>query len=191
MDFEVSGTCCIWAALICLTLPLQWVLSAVAAAIIHEACHILAVFLAGGRINSIKIGTAGAVMDASELPEFRQILCILAGPVGSFSLVLAAGQMPKLAFCGLVHGLYNLLPIYPLDGGRLLACIAKKHFSPKSAHRICEWTKWTVMFVLFIFVLWMIRQWKTGIMPLLILLVMVYKTSSGKIPCKEGDLGVQ
>ena len=92
-----------------------------AAAIIHEACHALAVQLLGGQILHMSIAAGGMVMEAAGLDTKGECLCALAGPVGS--LLLACLPFPILALSGLVQGLFNLIPIMPLDGGRILGCI--------------------------------------------------------------------
>ena len=126
IHIEISGVCCIWAALLFLILPVPWILAAFSAAVFHEMSHILAVFLSGGHITRLRIGVDGAVIDISELSEIRQFLCVLAGPVGSLLLLFIGDQLPKLAFCGIIQGVFNLLPVYPLDGGRLCRLVVQK-----------------------------------------------------------------
>ena len=113
------GFCILWAFLI-LTLPVKFLGSAMLAALLHEACHALAVRLSGGRILGMTIAAGGMVMEVSELDTKGEMLCALAGPIGS--LILAFLPFPTLALCGFVQGLFNLLPITPLDGGRILGC---------------------------------------------------------------------
>ena len=114
------GFCILWAFLI-LTLPMKFLASALVAAIFHEICHALAVQLLGGRILAMTLGGGGMVMEVAGLDTKGECLCALAGPVGS--LILVVLPFPTLAFCGLCQGLFNLLPIMPLDGGRILGCI--------------------------------------------------------------------
>lgn len=120
---SISPSACAMAALTILLLPLRWIFAAFFAAAFHEICHILAVYLCGGRIQQLTIGDRGAVMYAKHMPIRKSILCVLAGPLGSLLLVLLLRWMPRVAICGLFHGIYNLLPIYPLDGGRAIRCI--------------------------------------------------------------------
>ena len=119
----VSPSACILAAMLILLLPLRWVFAAIFAAAFHEACHVLAVYLCGGTVRRICVGNRGAVIRADALPTGKELICILAGPIGSLLLVLFVRWIPRIALCGLFHAFYNLLPIYPLDGGRALRCI--------------------------------------------------------------------
>lgn len=181
----------IFAAFLCLILPVSWVIAAVTAAMIHECFHILAVCLCGGKIHSLKLGIRGAVMDTSVIPVWQQMLCILAGPAGSFLLAQAGEYMPRLAFCGLVHGLYNLLPLYPLDGGRGLRCLLEQLFLPETADSVCKWTEILVIIFIIGFCLWAGFIHKLGIAPVILALLTVSKARCGKISCKEGNLRVQ
>ena len=123
------------APILLLLLPLRWLMAALLAACIHEAWHILAIRLMGGRILEIRIGATGAVIETEPLSPTGELLAALAGPTGSLSLLLLAKWIPCTALCALVHALYNLLPLYPLDGGRVLHCLLSKLFSPRLARK--------------------------------------------------------
>ena len=112
----------LWAVLI-LVLPLKWLLCAVLAAAVHELFHIGTVCLLGGRIRGIRIAPLGAVIAAEEISGYREALCALAGPAGSFLMVLLIRRFPVLGLCALVQGSFNLLPVYPMDGGRAVRCL--------------------------------------------------------------------
>ena len=114
------GFCILWAFLI-LTLPLEFLLAAVTAALVHECFHATAIRLTGGRILGLTLGAGGMEMEVSPMGPGRELLCALAGPAGS--LFLLCLPCSGLALCGLVQGLFNLLPIAPLDGGRILGCL--------------------------------------------------------------------
>ena len=114
------GFCILWAFLI-LTLPLKFLLAAVTAALVHECCHAAAVRLCGGRILGLTLGAGGMVMEVPPMGSGRELVCALAGPLGS--LLLACLPCPTLALCAMVQGVFNLLPIAPLDGGRALGCL--------------------------------------------------------------------
>ena len=109
-------------ALMLLVLPLSWVAAAILAALIHECFHIGATMLLSGRIYHLQIGAGGAKMEVEFMSAKRELLVAAAGPMGSALLVLLARWMPRTAICAFIHCFYNLLPLYPLDGGRILSC---------------------------------------------------------------------
>jgi Zn-dependent protease len=111
--------CLVWAFLLIL-FPLPWLLSAVLAALIHELCHLMMVILLGGGVTQIHVGVIGARIDADMADETGSFLAVLAGPLGSLLLSFLYIWEPRLAVCGLVQGIWNLLPFRTLDGGRLL-----------------------------------------------------------------------
>ena len=122
-QIRIDNWFCFFAALLLLTVPIRWIAAGVFAAVIHELGHYLVVRLLGGEVISTTVSFRGARMEELPMSQGREILCILAGPAASFSLLLLARFFPRVAICGLIQGVYNLLPIYPLDGGRVLRCI--------------------------------------------------------------------
>ena len=103
-----------------LLLPLRWLIGALLAAMVHELFHCIAVIAFGGQVLSLSLGVFGAKIEVSPMSPGREALCALAGPAGSFSMLLIARHFPETALCGLIQGAYNLLPLYPLDGARVL-----------------------------------------------------------------------
>lgn len=119
----IAGEAYILWALLLLVVPLNWLLAGAVAAAFHEACHALAVLACGGRVLALKLTWAGARMEVSPLGRWQRLICSLAGPAGSILLILLAPWMPRVALCGLGQGAFNLLPIYPLDGGRAMVSL--------------------------------------------------------------------
>lgn len=68
-------------------------------------------------------------MDLSPMTAPREAVCALAGPLGSFVLVSLGKYWPELALMALGQGIFNLIPVYPLDGGRFARCLAGERIS--------------------------------------------------------------
>ena len=187
---SVDFPACFFGALLLLTLPLNWLGAAIFAAAFHELCHILAIRLLGGLVFSIGIHLGGAVIEAGSLSHSRELLCALAGPLGSAALVLLCPWFPRTAFCAFGHAVFNLLPLYPLDGGRALRCLVSG-LSENNAVRICRGVE--IITIGFLFFLAIVGTFflHLGILPVLLTSSLLIKALTRKIPCKPPQLGVQ
>ena len=162
------GITVIFLALWLLVLPLRWILGAIAAAAFHEACHVAAVMLLGGKIEGFSLGRIGAKIESSGLSALRQLICTLAGPLGALTLLLFARHIPVIALCALFQSIYNLLPVWPLDGARAWRLLLSLSVSPKTAQKICDWTEKTVLLSLSIGAAWAFFCLRWGILPVLV-----------------------
>ena len=131
-----TGSMFLYIGFLVLFLPLRWIIAIVISSLIHELFHILAAYLLGFHINSVRIGIGGAVIETPEMSAKRELCCALAGPLGGLCLLLFKKWLPVTAVCAAFQSLYNLIPIYPLDGGRILQCCTKIMFSTKTAHHV-------------------------------------------------------
>lgn len=133
-----SGGFCVLLALMLLLVPLPWMFAGCFAALVHEVCHYLAIRACTHRRTCVKIFSYAARMPLPEMSRGREVLCALAGPVGALGLLLLARWMPRVAVCSALQSAYNLLPIYPLDGGRALRSGAAVLLSPHLAKTFCR-----------------------------------------------------
>ena len=113
-------------ALMLLLFPLRFLVGVLLAALIHELGHLLALKIAGGRVLSIRLRSFGARIEATPMSPGRAALCALAGPAAGALTIFAYKFFPELALAGLVQTVFNLLPVYPLDGGRAMRNICCK-----------------------------------------------------------------
>ena len=157
---------------------------------IRELFHLLCIQLMGGAVREIRIGPGGIVMEAELEGNIREILCALAGPAGSLCLLLFLRIWPQLAVCGLAQGIFNLIPVYPLDGGRVLYCLLEMRgrCDPETA---MAWVERIVLAAIFLIctVIWVC--WSVGKAPLVITFLLLLKGILRKRPCKAGRIGVQ
>ncbi len=91
------------------------------AAALHEGGHLLALWGLRGQLQRVTLGFGDVQIRTAPLPPGTEALCALAGPAAN---LLCAGLflriLPEFAGVSLALGAFNLLPIFPLDGGRLL-----------------------------------------------------------------------
>lgn len=193
MDIQIDycWTDCFVLALLFLLVPLDWLFAAVTAACFHEICHILSVISLKGRIYKIRIGRCGAVLEAVPLDPVPELVCILSGPAGSLMLLTLSEWFPRLALCGMIQGAYNLLPVYPLDGGRALYCLVGLLFTQDDAARFCNVMRCLFLSVLLLTGLVGIFAFRLGVFSVFATLLLGCRAVFGKIPCNAGKLGVQ
>ena len=117
---------------------------------IHEAAHILCVLFLGGSVQEINIGFRSAVIRATLSDPFSEFISIFAGPVSSFCLFFFRGIFPELAICGVIQGVYNTLPILPLDGGHMLQLLLLQ-WIPEKADSVLYGISKIVIFIIISF----------------------------------------
>lgn len=125
-------------------------LLATASILIHEAAHAIVSAILGFPPSSLELTPLGAVMHAEDegrIPPLKLLLILLAGPGVTLLLCCIALQLTKadilsahsgsvLFCCNLSIFLINVLPVLPLDGGRILSAILKAFLPIRCVHRI-------------------------------------------------------
>ena len=110
------------------------------AAILHEAGHLLMLLCFRTKVRGISLRLFDICIAAQHPDTLAGDTCVtLGGPV--MNLLLAAVSAPfSLNFCcaNLALGLFNLLPVISLDGGRLLSLLLRRRLSERYAERVMK-----------------------------------------------------
>lgn len=181
---EISTAGCVFGALGLLILPLKLLGSAFLAAAVHEFCHIITLQFCQAKILHIRIGFEGAVIQTQPLPPFQELLCAAAGPIGNFLSFLLVRRFPVFGLCALLQGLYNMLPIYPMDGGRILYCICLI-LIPKWAESVKQAVSKIVGISIICTCVWLFCRSRQSLLLLFGAYFLHRCVLSGKTPCKE------
>lgn len=114
-------------ALMLLLFPLRFLAGVLLAAAIHECAHLLVIRWTGGRVLGMELRAFGARIVTEPMEPGREALCALAGPAAGALTVLAWRWFPEMAAAGLGQTVFNLIPVYPLDGWRIAVVLKKEN----------------------------------------------------------------
>lgn len=172
-----------WFAFMVLILPLKWIAAAFIAAVVHELCHIFVLKLFRGNITDVSVYWNGCMIETDMIGEIGRFFSILAGPVGSLSLLFLHKMAPRIAICGLIQGIYNLIPLMPFDGGRILYEILTL-ISPEREEEIMHTIEIFIRIAFLALVLLMTIYQLLPPVPGLLLLISNIRHAVRKFPCK-------
>lgn len=168
-----------------LVLPVNWLFSMIFAAVFHELCHYVSIRMTGNEVVFLTITGHGMVMQTTPLSAVQECLCALAGPMGSMLLFLCYPVIPRISICAGVQGVFNLLPVYPLDGGRIINALLGIFLSEHIAKRICSWIEWLVYLLIFTSGLLAAIYCRLGILPVFVSMIVVFRGLSEKFLAKR------
>lgn len=188
---DLGAGAVIFFAMSLLLLPLRWIVAWSIAAVVHEVCHYLAVRVCGGAVSGIRVGATGARMDVGGLGHWQEVFCALAGPAGGIMLLSVARWFPRVAICALAQSLFNLLPVYPLDGGRAMRCAIRAVLPEGVAFRVCDIMQRGALLGLVIIGLYSSVSLHGGIVPGLGALLLAIRWFPVKRPCISEVFSVQ
>lgn len=173
-------------ALLILLVPLRWLLAAIISVAVHELCHMAAIRTFGFPIYSVQIGIGGATIQTQGMPIWKELVCSLAGPLGGLLLLLLARWLPVTALCAGFHSLYNLLPVYPYDGGRALRCGIRLLLPDKWAEWICRSVECACLTGVGILGIYGTFVLKMGILPMVIFFLFLHRSHGMKNSLQRG-----
>lgn len=173
-----------------LLIPLPWLVAWFLAVMVHELGHYIALWICRIPVYSIRIKISGVRMDTGPMSAGQELICCLAGPLCGLCPLLFAEYAPRLAVCAVIQSCYNLLPLYPLDGGRGVRCVLQMLCSTNIS-MVEIFIRFGCVCVLIILGVVATFVLKLGTVPVLFVIWILCKHGNLKTPCKDAKQIVQ
>ena len=140
MRIQTSPATLIYFAIL-LLLHHEWSLLAIFSAIfVHEMTHLSILWILGGNVSALTITPMGLSIERSGLiSHMGEFLLSLCAPLVNLILSVIYWHLhfeSCIVEANLGFGLINLLPIYPLDGGKALRSLFQALFNSKRASQL-------------------------------------------------------
>ena len=153
------------------------------AALLHELAHYAVLYLCGVRAARFTITGLGASLYVPELHRLSygaELLSAAAGPLMNLLWVLLSltGREALTLFAGaqMVLGVLNLLPVRPMDGGRILWLATAYLTEPYTADRVAAAVGLAASSALLALCLWLVLTTGSGLFLLLGALWLAYRS---------------
>lgn len=140
--------------------------------LVHELGHWTALRLCKVKVTGFRLCLTGAVLETAWLSYEKEMLCSIAGPI--FSAILGGMLLRRLPRVGVLSfGLaaVNLLPLYPMDGGRLLTALLSQSLPVERVERILSGIGFVTCAILMLLACWGTIVLQTGLWPIFAALI--------------------
>lgn len=164
---------------------------------IHECAHYITAKLLKYNINSLEIFPFGGVLKINEsiiVNPFHEILISIAGPLSNIVFAFIFNNIIKINNIGnynlllecieinLMIGIFNLLPIIPLDGGRIVRAYLSMVLGYRKSVKIIMIISKTLCILLFCLGIYLYTSYKLNIIVSILAMYIYF------IVCKEKEM---
>ena len=171
--------------------PVEWIISWMIAAAIHELSHYIALRICAVRIYSVYIKLYGARITTEPTSTWKECIAAIAGPASGTVLILAARNFPQIALCAFLQTCLNLIPIKEFDGGRIINCCLRLIFHQSFADRASTTLEYISLFAIFSIGLYISLRNKSMILLPMVAAILILRRLKAKTPCKRSKQIVQ
>lgn len=152
-----------------------WLLICIAA---HEMGHLAALRLCGIPVLGLRLSLTGAVIRTGLMAYGQEAICAAAGPGASLLLgVVLLRVVPEAGMLSLGLAAVNLLPLYPMDGGRILAALLLRA-APERAYRVLSRVSFAVCGILMLLACWAAAVLQMGLWPVFAALILLCRAGN-------------
>ena len=165
-----------------LFLPIKIILAWMAATIIHELGHICCILLLKKEIYSVQFGVFGAQINTETLGIWQEMISAMAGPLSAIFILPFIKKFPIVTMFCILQSIYNLIPVYPMDGGRVVVGVLVYFAGRKRAIKIYIIFIMILMLLFLAGIVYISIRYSLGLLPLILIVIMIIKI---KLTCKE------
>ncbi|MGZ8762046.1 MAG: site-2 protease family protein [Acidimicrobiia bacterium] len=140
---------------------LVWLVAVFGSVVLHELAHCVVARARGADVHEILLFPLGGISKLERLPETPrdEFAVAIVGPLASLGIgataavlcvatgrdllpfdLLTGAWLERIAWLNLILGAFNLLPAFPLDGGRVLRSLLERHRDLLAATRVATRT---------------------------------------------------
>ena len=130
--------------------------------VVHELGHVLMTYLCGGNIKEILITPLGGISKTFipySMPFILEFLILICGPIFQcfaylFLILIFNNDLELITLYHFAILIFNLLPVYPLDGGKILCLFFQLLFSFKTSYYLIFFISFFMLILFYIFSLY-------------------------------------
>ncbi len=152
-----------------------------AAMTVHELAHLIVIRLFRIPVNGVSLRLSGAVIRCGFCGYGQEAVCAAAGPAANFFLGLALMRIaPQLAAVSFLLGAGNLLPVYPLDGGRILRALLSRKKDEETVLAVLSRVTFVICCLLMTVACWLTAELQMGLWPVFAALIILCRVGTVK-----------
>lgn len=172
-SLEVTPGFAIWLGLLICLDPAGLILPFLAAAAVHEMGHLICMRCAGVAVRKLRLSMVGASLETGSMTNRQELCCAAAGPLANLLTgVLFFRHSIRFGLLSGLLALFNLLPVWPMDGGRIVSALW-----PRQAETISRITGCLLFAAGMALTVW----FHLGLWPLLLLAVLLAKIAVNRL----------
>lgn len=150
---------------------------------LHEAGHLLALRGMHAQVHKVSFQLTGAVIHTQPLRYPQELLAAAAGPtVNLLCTLFFLHKNPAFALVNLLLLLFNLLPLYPLDGGRIVRALVHMLLNDTAARIVEKLVTTVCLAAVAACAVYLTCVWHAGPWPIIVCVLLILRAVETSLP---------
>lgn len=148
----------------------------------HELGHLAVMKICRTPVTELSLRFSGAVIQGQFRGYGQELACALAGPAASIMMsAITLRDIPEFAVINGLLAAVNLLPMYPLDGGRILRSTLHMWCDDERVERWIKNATYCTCGLLMLLACWLTAVRQAGIWPIFAALIILYRVGKANL----------